>query len=195
MTSISVPLVNPRITEYLIRLDAAVSSFPHAEACEIVSEIRAHISDVLAGDMSDVGVDRVLASLGSPEMLAENFRTELLFSRAAHSFSPRLLLRTAWRWSRSGAKGLAVFFIGVFGYAVGLALTITVLMKPFVSSIGLWVGRGTLHFGSGNTEGMRELLGQAYIPVTSALAFAVVVGTMQLLRWLIRKHVPHQRWS
>ncbi len=37
---------------------------------------------------------------------------------------------------------------------------------------------------------MREVLGQAYIPVMSVLAFAVVVGTMQLLRWLIRKRVP-----
>ncbi len=174
MTSISVPIVHPRITEYLIRLDAAVASFPHAEASDIVSEIRAHISDALAEDTSDARVDRVLASLGSPELLAENFRTELVFARAAHSFSPRLLLRTVWRWGRSGAKGLAVFFIGLLGYAVGLALTITVLMKPFVSSIGLWVGHGILHLGSGNTEGMREGLGQAYIPVTSVLAFAAV---------------------
>ncbi len=105
MTSISVPIVHPRITEYLNRLDAAVASFPHAEACDIVSEIRAYISDALAEDTSDAGVDRVLASLGSPELLAENFRTELVFARAAHSFSPRLLLRTAWRWGRSGGKG------------------------------------------------------------------------------------------
>lgn len=188
MTSVSVPATHPRVAEYLARLDAAVGSLPHAEACDIVREIQVHIADALAGDSSDAGVTRVLASLGSPEALAASYRTELMFTRAGRSFSPWLLLRTAGSWARSGAKGFLVFLIGLAGYSAGLGLTLTVLLKPIIPRIGLWVGRGNFDFGMpGNTEGMHEVLGQWYIAVTTVLAFAILVATTQALRWLIRK--------
>lgn len=188
MTSVSVPATHPRVTDYLSRLDAAVGSLPHAEACDIVREIQVHIADALAGDSSDAAVTRVLASLGTPEALAQSYRTELLFTRAAHSFSPWLLLRTAGRWARTGAKGFLVFLVGLAGYSAGLGLTLTVLLKPVLPGIGLWVGRGNFDFGMpGNTQGMHEVLGQSYVPVTSVLAFVIIVGTMQALRWMIRK--------
>ncbi len=191
MTSAIAPGAHPKVAAYLARLDAAVGSFPHADACDIVREIQAHISDALAGDDTDAAVDRVLAALGSPEALAESYRTAVLFTRASRSFSPPLLLQTAWRWARSGAKGMAVFLIGLFGYSCALGLTVTVVMKPFIPGVGLWAGNGVFTFGlPGNTEGMRELLGQGYIPVTTVLAFVAAVGTTQALRWLIRKHAP-----
>ncbi|HEV2117280.1 MAG TPA: hypothetical protein VGR48_14715, partial [Terriglobales bacterium] len=112
---------------YVARLNTAVGSLPHAEASDIVREIQTHINDKLAGDASDAAVERVLTSLGSPEALAENFRLELLLTRASRSFSPWLLLRTTGRWARSGVKGFAVFMIALFGYSMGLGLTVTLL--------------------------------------------------------------------
>jgi len=183
--------VHPKVVNYLARLDAAVSSLPHVEACDILREIQIHISDKLEGQNSDADVECVLAGLGSPEALAENYRMELMFTRAGRTFSPWLLLRTTGRWAKVGAKGFAVFMLALCGYGAGLALTVTVLLKPLLPKMGLWVGPGAFQFGMPpNTIGRYELLGQYYIPVTTVLAFAIVVGTTQALRWLIRKRTP-----
>jgi HAAS domain-containing protein len=192
MTNSSAPVLHPRINDYLGRLDTAVGSLPHAEAADIVREIHVHIDDALAADRSDAAVQRVLASLGSPEALAESYRMELLLTRAGRSFSPWFLLRTTGRWALSGAKGFAAFMIGLVGYGIGLAFTITLLMKPFVPSVGVWVGRDTLQVGTpSNPAAMHEVLGHAYVPVITVLAFAAVVGTTHALRWLIRKRAPN----
>jgi hypothetical protein len=192
MTNATAPATDPRIAVYLARLDAAVGRLPHAEASDLVREIQVHISDKLEGRSGDSDVERVLAGLGSPEELAEHFRTELLFTRASRTFSPWLLLRTTGRWAKMGSKGLAVFMLALLGYGSGLALTVTVFLKPLLPrQVGLWVGRGAFDFGMPpNTAGRHELLGPWYIPVTAALAFAIVVGTTQALRWLIRKRIP-----
>lgn len=192
MTDTLAPAIHAKIKAYLERLDVAVGSFPHAEARDIVREIQAHISDKLGGDSNDAAVEQVLASLGPPEALARNFRMELLLTRASRSFSPWFLLRTTGRWARTGAKAFAVFMIALVGYSVGLALTTTLIMKPFVPSVGLWVGQGSLDFGTpSNMAHMHELLGQAYVPVTTALAFVIVFGTTRALQWLIQKRSPY----
>ena len=191
MTNAVTPATNPKIVDYLARLDAAVGSLPHAEARDVVREIQVHIADKLEGHSGDAEVERVLASLGRPEELAQNYRMELLLTRASRSFSPWLLLRTTARWAKVGAKGFAIFLLALLGYAGGLGLTLTVLLKPFIPSIGLWAGGGGFQFGMPMSKiGRHELLGDWYIPVTTVLAFAIVVGTTQALRWMIRKRTP-----
>jgi hypothetical protein len=191
MTNTITPVTNPRVVNYLARLDAAVGRLPHGEACDLVHEIQVHISDKLDGHSGDAEVERVLASLGSPEELASNYRMELMFTRASRTFSPWLLLRTTARWAKAGAKGLAAFMLGLVGYGTGLGLTITVLLKPFIPSVGLWVGRHGLDFGMpSDTTGMHEVLGVYYIPITTGLAFAIVVGTTRALHWMISKRTP-----
>ncbi len=179
---------NPKIDAYLVRLDSAVARLPHADASDIVREIQAHIADKLTGQDDDAEVDRVLESLGSPEELASRYSMELLFTRASRTFSPWILLQTCARWAKTGAKGTAAFLLGLLGYGAGLALTITVVLKPFIPRIGLWVGGGTLQFGMPSSViGRRELLGDLYIPVVTLLAFMIGVGTTQALRSMMRK--------
>ena len=191
MTNAIAPTTNPLVVAYLARLDAAVGRLPHAEASDLVREIQAHITDKLEGRWEDAEVERVLRSLGPPEQLAANYRMELMFTRARSTFAPWTLLRTTAHWAKVGAKGLVAFLIGVVGYSCGLAMTITVLVKPFVPSIGLWVGEGQFELGLPlDTSSRQELLGDYYIPIITLLAFAIVVGTTQALRWLIRKRAP-----
>ena len=154
-------------------------------------EIEVHITEKLEGRSDDVAVNRVLSALGSPEDLAASYRAELMMVRASRSFSPWKLLRGAAYWAKAGAKGVAVFLLALFGYVAGLALTITVLMKPFIPSVGLWVGDGAFQFGPTDiTPGKHELLGDLYIPVVTLLAFAIVIGTTQALRWMMAKRIP-----
>ncbi len=188
MASVTMPARNVKVVSYVARLNAAVGRLPHAEACDFVREIEAHISDKLEGRVDDAEVEGVLASLGSPEDLAQRYATELMFTRASRTFSPWLLLRTAARWAKAGAKGTAVFLFALCGYAAGFGLTLTVLLKPFIPSIGLWVGPHTFDFGTAsNAPGVHEVLGPYYTPITTLLAFAIVVGTTQALRRMFLK--------
>ncbi len=191
------PLIHGRVDRYLARFDNGLAGIPSAQRDDILLEIRTHILDSIGTAQEEAAVQRVLAGLGEPEQLAKRYRTEFLLEHAGRSFAPWVLLRTSWQWAKMGAKGFAVFMLALAGYGSGLALTATVLLKPFFPSrIGLWLGEGSLHFGMtdvqalslpGTAGSQRELLGDWYIPVTTALAFAIVVGTTQALRWLMRR--------
>ncbi len=191
------PLIHGYIDRYLARFDQGLAGIPSADRDDILLEIRTHILDSFTGSDDEAEIHRVLSALGEPDQLAKRYRTEFLLARAGRSFSPWTLLRTSWQWAKTGAKGLGVFFLALAGYGSGLALTATVFLKPFYGSrVGLWIGDKSLHFGMGNFQALslpgpggvhRELLGDWYIPVTTALAFAIVVGTTQALRLLMRR--------
>ena len=188
----TLPVTDNRVESYLARLSAALVRLPQAEREDILREIRAHVLDSTAGATDREGsVERVLRLLGTPEELGQRYLTECLLSRAGHSFSPLFLLRTSCQWAKLGIKGTVAFFLALLGYGTALALTVAVLMKPLLPSIGMWVGSRGLNLGMpANTEGMHEVLGNNFIPVIALCAFAIGVGTTQALRWLIRKHRP-----
>jgi hypothetical protein len=188
MTSLA-PLTDDRVESYLTRLSTALSAVGPAERDEIVREIRAHILDsVSSATGPEVALDRVLRLLGTPEGLADRYTTERLLTRASHSFSPWLLLRTSWRWAKLGVKGTITFLVAFFGYTMALTLTVSVFLKPFMpSKIGLWIGSEGLNLGVAHPDRMHELLGHWFVPVIAASAFAFAVGTTQALRWLISR--------
>ncbi len=168
-----------RIDSYLSRLEELLADMTPDEKEDTLCEIRAHILDSTAGAADHAAaVDRVLRLLGTPEELAARYGTERMLTRAAGSFSPWLLLRTCWRWAMLGVKGTLAFLFAVFGYGVALALTIAIFLKPFVPTVGLWLGPRTLQVGTpSNPEVMRELLGQWFVPVMAVAACAIAVGT------------------
>jgi hypothetical protein len=186
MTNLT-PTRNEQIESYLAGLDGALKGMLPKERDEILREIRTHILDSLPNN-PEAGVETVLRGLGAPERLAEQYQTEFLLTQAGHSFSPWLLLSTAWRWAHTGVRGIAVFMLAMVGYVAALGFLATALLKPFFPNrIGLWVGHGNLVFGAtGPGPGVHEVLGSSYIPVTMLLAFGTAVGTTHALRWLIR---------
>jgi len=178
-----------RIATYLGRLDAALADVSPPQKDEIVREIRAHILDSVASSADrEAAAGRVLRLLGTPEELAARYNTECLLTRAGRSFSPWLLLRTCWRWAMLGMKGTVAFLLAVFGYGLALAATVAVFLKPLMPSrVGMWMGRGDFVIGMpGHTEGMRELLGNWFIPVIAVVALLAAIGTTRGLRWMIR---------
>jgi len=183
------PITNQRVDIYLARLERALGGVAPPERNEIVREIRAHILDSVAGSTDAQGAtDRVLRLLGAPEDLANRYAAESLFTRARYSFSPWLLLRTSWRWAKLGMRGMAAFFLAMFGYGLALGLTISVFAKPFVPEVGLWLGREGLNVGVPSHRALNhELLGHWFVPVIAVCAFAAAIGTTHALRWLIGK--------
>lgn len=191
------PITNQRVDAYLARLESALGGVAATERSEIVREIRAHILDSVAGSGDSQGAtDRVLRLLGTPEDLANRYAAESLFTRARSSFSPLLLVHTSWRWAKLGMRGMAAFFLAIFGYSLALGLTISVFAKPFIPGVGLWLGREGLNVGVPSHRAMNhELLGQWFVPVIAVCAFAFAIGTTQALRWLIRRRPSSSAYS
>jgi uncharacterized membrane protein len=183
----TVQAADGRISSYLGDLDAALGQA--LEKSEILREIRAHILDSVADAPNrDDATARVLRMLGTPQELAGRYRMEHLLTHASRSFSPWLLLQTTWRWAKLGMRGVLAFVVALFGYSIALAMTVAVLLKPFVSGVGMWVGSEGLNLGMpSHPENMHELLGKWFVPVIAACAFAFAIGTTQALRWIIRK--------
>jgi hypothetical protein len=181
-----------QIADYVDQLDRALAGIPADQKEDILQEIRTHITDSVSGSVDgQEALERVFHLLGTPGQLADRYRTEAFLTRAGKSFSPLVLFQTSWRWAKMGAKGMLAFFIAICGYGSALAWTVTAMMKPFVPSVGLWVGGDTFQFGPGSgIGGKHELLGNYYIPVVIVLAFAAASGTTHFLRWLMRQRVP-----
>jgi len=84
--------------------------------------------------------------------------------------------------------GTLAFLLGLLGYSLALALTIALLLKPFVPGVGMWAGQGHLNVGANsNMAGTHEVLGQWFVPVIALIAFAAAIGTTSALRLLMRK--------
>src|SRR5271163_3914749 len=129
------------IDRYLLRFRLALTGVAQSDKEDLVSEIRSHIVERLEDSSvpMDEVVDRTLAGLGTPEVLAARYRTEGLLQRASHSISPLLLLRATLRWAMTGLRGFFALWVLLMGYLTASALYLTAILKPFFpENIGLW---------------------------------------------------------
>jgi uncharacterized membrane protein len=185
-----------QIDSYLNALRLHLGPLTIAEREEIVKEIAAHVRD--SAEESGAQVEAVLARLGPVEALAAQYRDGLLIRQASRSFSPLVLLRGTVRLATKGASGILVFFLAIFGYAIGGGLVLTALVKPILpANTGVWFD-GEGHFMSSGVlfpppgSHAHEVLGFWYIPL------ALTVGSLTLLftTWAIRTSLRvSQRWQ
>ena len=84
--------------------------------------------------------------------------------------------------------GLALFVLGIAGYATGFALILAGVGKVIApNQMGAWVGPHTIFdIGVNNDPTARDLLGWWLVPVGLAGGAALVVATTRLLRWTLR---------
>jgi uncharacterized membrane protein len=178
---------------YLTALRLHLGPLTIGEREEIVREIAAHIRDSAEGST----VTAVLERLGAAEELAAQYRDGLLIQRASHSVSPLVLLRATLRLATKGLFGVLVFFLAVFGYAMGGGLVLTALLKPiFPANTGTWFQDGHV-VNSGvlfpaPAPPAHEVLGMWYIPL------ALTIGSFALLftTFAIRRSLRvSQRWQ
>ena len=172
-----------RVERYLEGLESALKGAPVGEKLDLLNEIRAHILDAVEGGTE---VERVLAGLGTPRELVERYRMEGMLRQASHTFSPWVLLRTAWRWAFTGVRGFFVFLFAMVGYMTAFVMGLCVILRPFNHNIGLWIGPRTFEIGTQTDPAAHELLGAAFTPVIAVLAFVIAVATTQGLRRIMR---------
>ena len=184
-----------QIENYLTALRLHLGPLTIAEREEIVREIEAHVRD--AAEQSGASLGTVVARLGPAKSLASQYRDGLLIGKASRSISPLVLLRGALRLATKGASGILVFFLAVFGYALGGGLVLTALVKPILpANTGMWFhDRQFASFGvqfPPPESHMHEVLGWWYIPL------ALTAGSLTLLftTWAIRRSLRvSRRWQ
>jgi uncharacterized membrane protein len=173
------------IERYLLRLNAALLSVPTAEREEFLREIRGHIFERLE-QSSDVAA--ILAAVGDPEELAEQFRAETSLARSAHSWSALVLMRTAVRWALSGAQGFSIFMVALIGYGLAASFYISAILKPiFPKNIGIFAYDTTFNIGFDNAPQRHDISGPYFTLYAMIAGFLLVFATSSALRAMMRK--------
>jgi uncharacterized membrane protein len=186
---------NLQIETYLSALRTQLAPITLAEREEILREIAAHIRDSVE---TGTPIETVLARLGTPAELAAEYRDGQLIRAASRSVSPVTLLRATLRLATKGITGIIVFFAAIFGYAFGVGLFLTGLLKAvFPAYTGVWVANG--HFVNSGTLGSipqppaHDILGWWYLPIALFIGSGLTVLTTLAIRGFLRLSQRVQR--
>ncbi len=194
------------VERYLLRLRLALSDVAAPQRDEFVREIRSHIVDRLAHEpgTSEQACRAILQTLGDPEAIAGDYRSEWLMARASRLqwlmaqasrlHIPRLPLRAALRWTLAGIQWFLMVMAGAIGYPFAAAFYITALLKPiFPSRIGLFISEEGFQLANLFPQG-HEVLGPYYTPVALLLGFFLTIATTELIKWIGRRFRQMRRY-
>ena len=184
-----------QIDTYLSSLRTHLGPMTLGERDEIIREISAHIRD--SAEESGVGLETILARLGSAEELAAQYRDGLIIRNASRSISPLKLMRGALRLATKGVFGLIVFFVGLLGYIMGGGMVLSGMIKPlFPAHTGMWIQDGrVIAFGTEFPQfgpPAHEVLGMWYIPLMLTAGSLTLLATTFVIRTSLR---ISQRWQ
>lgn len=182
---------NVLIEQYLRYVAEGLKEIGTVEKEGILAEIRSHLSErieQLNAHGTSHAADQAIRGLGDPNALARQFVEAAHQQRAGRSYAPWVLLHSAARTALSGARGMLVFLIGLFGYGAALAAMVAAIMKHFIPQTGFWVGSWGFVWGvPPRSANSRELLGQYFTPACVGLAFLFASGCTALLQRLMRR--------
>lgn len=184
------PMPQAQVDLYLAALRKQLGGLPAEDVEEILRELRGHIAERAEGGSQGNGapVEQILRELGTPEHIASLYRTDSLVAHARASFSPVLIVRTTIRWAARTGIGFVACLAGLVGYAVGAAMIVCAILKPFFpANVGLWVSSHHLLLGAEMPRPQGpDLLGWWLIPYGLGVGVAFFLGTTVFLRWMLR---------
>lgn len=180
-----------QVDRYLAALANQLAGLPAEDVEEVLRELRGHIAERIAESGSDQNrapVEQILQQLGTPEQIGSLYRADALVAHARAGFSPTLIVRATLRWATRTVVGFLAFLAGLTGYAIGAALIVCAILKPFFpADVGLWIGPHGMVLGAAipRPHGP-ELLGWWIVPYGLGIGAAFILGTTMLLRWMLR---------
>lgn len=179
---------------YLLKVRQNLHGLPPSDVAEILAELRSHVLDRVAGDLSDAGIGRALASLGDPRDIARINSTMRIAAGGAGQSSPRTVARTLLRLARLSVRGLVTLLVSLLGYGFAAAWLLTAIAKPFAPDrVGLWslpdpTGDLSLSLGrlDANTAA-RDVTGWWIIPIGLAVGLCAAFLTFHYHQRAIRR--------
>jgi uncharacterized membrane protein len=166
---------------YLRSVRQCLSSLKADERDDILNELKAHLLDRVAQGKTDV-----LAGFEPPEVLAAGFLQDHALRNALVHGGTWRLARALLVATRDSVLLLCVVLPLILFQLTGIVLCGTAVAKVFHPQFGLWVGSGSFYIGTGSQEGVREILGWWFIPVTILVGVVVFVLSNRAMRALVR---------
>lgn len=167
---------------------ARVLSNPDRDDC--LMEINSYIHEFMEAhrDMEEsAALEEILSRLGVPEVTLREVVADRKVAEAVTTYHPKALLQAIVINLRNG---LAYFIIFIL-FLILLAVPVLIIQKIIdPAEVGLWVGWKTFVFGyhDGDGRDVRELLGNAFIPVVLVMGGLLYILIVQILRRLRNKH-------
>lgn len=102
---------DPRLENYLLRLEKALGAFSTSERAEIITEIKSHVLSALERD-PDTPLDSVLMALGEPETVANRYLMERGLKLSKPPISPIV------KWIVIGFLGTLAMLLIFSGFVI-----------------------------------------------------------------------------
>jgi uncharacterized membrane protein len=170
---------------YLRQLDAALEKAGAADRRDIVREIESHLS--LAEQRGASALADLIAELGSPETLADAYRSALGARRGATLSVSSKLLGAAARHARTGGSVLrASVMPGLLLMLAGLFAVIALLQPLMPQWLPGFIGKIMLG-GLARTAGATATLGWSMTALGGALATMCVLAAVTNARHAWRR--------
>ncbi len=172
-----------QINQYLTTLAQYMSRLDTQQVNEVIKEIESHIYDVLdnaKANATPISIDDVLARLGSPRQLAQQYSDHLIMG------TPPPQGFSALGKVKKGITAGVFYGSGLFGFAFGALLIIIGALKIWIpESVGVWGNDHGQSIVIGLVEhaptSSKELLGVWLTPAAMATGALVLYLTYRLL--------------
>jgi hypothetical protein len=188
------------VETYLKSLRRELRELLDDDVNEIVEEIRTHIFDKTADSETPEAIAATLAALGTPQELADRYRTQELMQRARLARSPKYIFRSALRWAGLSLLGVLVFAVSAMGYSLGgflFLLGFLKLIHPGTTGVyGIWTDHDrSFNWQSGGPNKPGELLGWWLVPIGILIGGVLLLLTFRFGYWSIRKFWRPRDWQ
>lgn len=171
---------------YLQAVRRGLSELDPDDQDEIVEELRSHLLDRRAEGREDI-----LEGFESPDDLAANFVSDHALRGALVTGTSWALGRAIWAATRDNLIPIVLLLPLTIGHIVAFGCVITAVLKPFrPHDMGLWVGDGNFHVGSGSEKpGVHEVLGWWGIPILMGTGIFLFWISNRILRVLAQRQL------
>lgn len=165
-----------------------VLSVPDRDDC--LMEVNSYIHEFMEahrGMDEPAALEEILTRLGAPEVTLREVVADRKVAEAVTTYHPRALFQAIVINLRNG---LAYFIIFIL-FMILLAVPVLIIQKIIdPGEVGLWVGWKTFVFGYYDAGGrdVREVLGNAFIPVVLVMGGLLYLAIVQILRLLRKTH-------
>lgn len=167
---------------YINRCKKTIRILSHEDQQECLMEVNSLIYEYLENNKTEDETGdllTVLDRIGNPEETLKEVVAIKKTSQAVRSFNPRYIAESLVLNIGKGSYYIILSMLFLFS---GVLFLLAVLKLFFPDRIGCYIGDGMFYFGFSDEIGVREVLGNWFIPVALATGSLLYYITIILLK-------------